>query len=86
MGRIMKRKGSSTESNVLEHIILKNFWEYYILEEESYDNADDIQFAFVMGFENEFGDISRKEIDPYIVSKTRNLNEVMPPEGFVWVN
>ena len=82
----MKRKGSSTESNVLEHIILKNFWEYYILEDEYYDNADDIQFAFVMGFENEFGDISRKEIDPYIVSKTRNLNEVMPPEGFVWVN
>ena len=91
IGRVMqKNEGSNSKVTVVEHIIVKNFWEYYILDDKKenpeWSIADDIQFAFVMGFENEFGDVSRSEMKPYIISQTRNLDEVMPPEGFSWVN
>jgi hypothetical protein len=69
--------------NVIAHIMLKNFWEYYITD-ESFNN--DIVRAIVMGFETEIGDISLNEIKPYVVSITKNLKEVMPATGWNWVD
>ena len=67
---------------VYQHIILKNYWEYYLEEEDENGMA----FGYVMGFENEWGDVSMDEIKPYIKSIVRGdeLNYIMPPEGYYW--
>lgn len=70
-----------TVLNIVEHWITKGFWEYYITD-EVFD--DDIVAALVMGFETEIGDISRSEIKPYIITKTKDL-DIMPPPGWQWV-
>ena len=68
------------------HIILKNFWEYYL--EEPDENG--IAFGYVMGFENEWGSVSMDEIKPYVLSiarqdgTTETLDDIMPPEGYYW--
>ena len=82
------RKMKNVEfGNVLEvsqHIITKNFWEYYLTEEET--NDDDVKFGYVMGFENELGYVYLPEIKPYILNSTKNLNEVMPADGYEWID
>ena len=72
---------------VAQHIILRNFWEYYL---EATDE-DGIAFGYVMGFENEWGSVSMDEIKPHIISIARNdgtttdsLADVMPPQGYRW--
>ena len=65
---------------VHQHIILKNFWEYYLGKADK----DGIAFGYVMGFENEWGDVSMEEIKPYIMTQTTDLDEVMPPAGYSW--
>ena len=67
---------------VHQHIILKNFWEYYLGETDE----NGIAFGYVMGFENEWGDVSMEEIKPYIKGKARanDLFHIMPPEGYYW--
>jgi len=67
---------------VSQHIILRNFWEYYLEE----PNENGIAFGFVMGFENEWGDVDMNEIKPYIISQVKGtaLDEVMAPAGYVW--
>jgi hypothetical protein len=42
----------------------------------------------VMGIEKEWGSVSMDEIKPYIVSIARGkeLNYIMPPEGYYWEN
>ena len=44
---------------VIEHIILSNMWEYYILEAA---NEDGIAFALVVGDYTEMGSIYTKDI------------------------
>ena len=39
---------------VAQHIILKNFWEYYLEEADS----NGIAFGYVMGIEKEWGSVS----------------------------
>jgi len=67
---------------VYQHIILRNMWEYYLGEPD----ANGIAFGYVMGFENEWGDVSMDEIKPYVIStaKGTDLDEIMPPEGYHW--
>ena len=74
--------GKGESFAVSRHIILKNFWEYYV--EEPDENG--ITFGFVMGFENEWGSVDYNEIKPYIISEAKGtaLDEVMPPAGYVW--
>ena len=69
---------------VAQHIILKNFWEYYLGETDK----DGVAFGFVMGFENEWGSVSMDEIKPYVISTAKGaaLDEIMPPEGYHWEN
>lgn len=72
---------NGTVLNIVEHIIIQNFWEYYITDEK-FD--DDIVRALVMGFDDEIGDISLSEIKPYVITRTRNLGDVMPAVGWAW--
>ena len=67
---------------VYQHIILRNMWEYYLGEPDE----NGIAFGYVMGFENEWGDVSMEEIKPYIIGEARanDLWHIMPPEGYRW--
>jgi hypothetical protein len=69
---------------VVQHIILRNGWEYYLEETDKDGRA----FGFVMGFESEWGDVYLPEVEPYIASiaRGRDLNHIMPPEGYHWEN
>ena len=70
---------------VVEHIILRNMWEYYVLAGEEGDEPDsDIKYALVMGFEDEIGPVSMSEIKPHIFSRTTDLDEIMPATGYEW--
>lgn len=83
--RKMKRINSNDEPlEVIEHIILKNFWEYYVINNS--ENTDDIKLCYVLGFENEMGDVYIPEIKPYIISKTKQLNDVMPAPNYEWID
>jgi len=67
---------------VHQHIILKNFWEYYLGETDEHGVA----FGYVMGAANEWGSVDLNEIKPYIVGQARanDLWHIMPPEGYSW--
>ena len=67
---------------VHQHIILKNFWEYYLGKTDK----DGVAFGYVMGFENEWGSVYLPEIEPYIVSRVSGveLNDIMPPYAHYW--
>ena len=67
---------------VHQHIILKNFWEYYLGETDE----NGVAFGYVMGIANEWGDVSMEEIKPYIIGQARanDLWHIMPPEGYYW--
>jgi hypothetical protein len=70
-----------TVLNITEHIITSNKWEYYVTDNRF---SDDIVCCLVMGFETEIGDVSLSEITPYIISRTKNLNDILPAEGWEW--
>ncbi len=78
----VNNEDSSEPFAVAQHIILRNGWEYYLEEEDSYGQA----FGYVMGFANEWGMVDMAELKPYIVSNVKGsvLNEIMPPEGYYW--
>ena len=67
---------------VYQHIILRNFWEYYLGKPDE----NGIAYGFVMGIENEWGDVDVNEIMPYLTSiaRGRELEFVMPPTGYQW--
>ena len=71
--------------NVVEHIITKNMWEYYILDDPENVRPEGYVTALVMGHETEIGDVYLPEIEPYIISRTTQLNEVFPARGWSWV-
>ena len=74
--------------SVVEHIILRNMWEYYILADEPDTHAPDpdIVYALVMGFNDEIGTVSMSEIKPHVISRTTDLSEIMPADGYEWEN
>ena len=74
--------------DVVEHIILKNMWEYYIMANEPDTQApdSDIVYALVMGFNDEIGTVSLSEIKPHVISRTSRLDEIMPASGYEWAD
>ena len=68
--RKMQNETGTTTIKVIKHIILKNFWEYYIVDDEEmeFEKDSDIQYAYAIGHAQEFGTISFKELKPYIIS------------------
>lgn len=80
--RKMKSLKFKAKVNVVEHIILKNGWEYYITDRS--DLPKHIVEAVVMGFETEMGDVYLPEIQPYIRSATNKLDDIMPCDGWEW--
>ena len=80
--RQMTNDDNSITLNVTEHIMVKNMWEYYVTDDKC---NEDIVRCLVMGFETELGDVSLSEIKPYVISRTKRLDEVMPASGWNWV-
>ena len=76
--------------DVVEHIILRNMWEYYVLSDEGQNDwvssKPDVVYALVMGFEDEIGCVSLAEIQPHIISRTSRLDEIMPASGYEWAD
>lgn len=81
--RKMKNKETGTVIEIVAHGITKNFWEYYITSNRFDEHT--VQ-CLVMGFEIELGDVYLPEVEPYMISKTRNLKTVMPASGWEWVD
>lgn len=77
-----KMKNEFGSVNVKEHWMTRNFWEYYITDE---DFDEDIVRAVILGDETDIGDISKSEILPFVISKTKKLNGIMPAPGWSWV-
>ena len=66
---------------VLEHIMTSNLWEFYILEAA---DESGIAFALVVGDYTELGYVSMDEITPHIVSRTTDMDEIMPAPNWSW--
>lgn len=81
--RQMISKSGNTILNVTQHIILANGWEYYVTD-NSFNK--DTFMCLVMGFETEIGDVYLPELRGHILSRTTNLAEIMPAEGYDWVS
>ena len=79
---IIANDGEGEPFSVAQHIILQNFWEYYLSEPDE----NGIAFGFVMGLENEWGSVDMSEIKPYIMSEVKgaDLDDVMPPADYYW--
>jgi len=74
-----------TEVKCIFWCVLRNGWEYYFIDAET--NTDDIVFAYVLGHENEYGDVSLSEISPYLMGRCYNKNdlyEIAPPDNMTW--
>ena len=76
--------------DVVEHIILRNMWEYFVLSDEGQNDwvsdTPDVVYALVMGFNDEIGCVSLSEIQPHIISRTSRLDEIMPASGYEWAD
>ena len=82
-----KMSKGNLKLDVVEHIILRNMWEYYVLAAEEVEDVNsDIQYALVMGDHDEIGTVSMSEIEPHIFSRTTDLSEIMPAAGYQWVD
>jgi len=83
--RKMKHNTTGAILNIKEHIILTNYWEYYVTDLNYNDNSEEIVTALVMGAETELGDVYLPEIKPYIISRTKELDAVFPAENYSWI-
>ena len=82
-----KMEKGNIKLKVVEHIILRNMWEYYVLQREPGDittQEDGVVYALVMGDHDEIGTVSMSEIKPYILSRTQDLDELEPASGYRW--
>ena len=79
-----KSLGEWGRCSVVEHIILQNMWEYYILRTDLDEDDDRYKTALVVGDYTEIGGVHMPEIEPYIISRTTELDELQPAPGWSW--
>lgn len=84
--RLMRRNDTGSVVKVFAHALLRNGWEYFLLDPKA-DSRGNIM-ALVMGFETEMGDVNMPELVPFMLSYVNgaNLNDLMPAEGWEWVS
>jgi hypothetical protein len=70
-----------SQVDVIEHVILSNLWEYYMLEEP---DEHGVVLALVVGDATEVGSVWMDHIEPYIISRTTALGEIMPAPRWAW--
>ena len=79
--RTMKR--GNTKLNIVKHVILRNFYEYFITE---LPDANGIGMAYVVGDYDEYGTVAQYDIDKFGLTSTEELDEIAPAPGWDWVN
>ena len=72
---------SGTAIDVIEHVILSNLWEYYILEKP---DEHGVVLAIVVGDATEMGSVWMDHIEPHIISRTTDLCDIMPAPHWSW--
>ena len=72
-----------TKANVVEHLMLANHWEYYIIEAA---DEDGYAFALVVGDATEMGSVWMPELEPYILHRTDDLSDLLPPPQWGWAD
>lgn len=66
---------------IVEFIMTKNYWEFYVTNERE----GSIALCLVHGFETELGDVCLDEIEPYITVRTKELT-MQPAISWNWVD
>jgi hypothetical protein len=84
MARKMRRVDTGTVVNVYSYATNQMFWEYYFLDPKP-DSQKNMR-AIVLGFETDMGDVHIPEIQPYLMSFTRDVSALMPAPGWEWVD
>lgn len=84
MARKMRRLDTGTVVNVYSFATTRNFWEYYFLDPKP-DTSKNMR-AIVLGFNTDMGDVHIPEIEPYLMSFTRDMSDLMPAPGWEWVD
>ena len=79
--RILKHREGDIELKIIEHIMTQNAWEYYVIDD--WHDKNTVR-CLVMGFATEIGDVYLPEIQPYIITRTKDLRYIMPAEGYDW--
>ena len=79
-----KSLGEDGVCTIVEHIILQNMWEYYILKTDDVW-AEGYEMALVVGDYTEIGQVYMPEIEPYITSRTSQLDDLRPAPHWEWV-
>lgn len=81
--REMQNLETKTKVKVYDHIILKNFWEYYVTE----SGKKRVKKCVVYGHETELGLVDMEEIQPFINvrAEPETLNLIMPAPGWRWI-
>ncbi len=79
-----KAMGEDGYCRVVEHIMTKNFWEFYIVEDPENVKPEGYATAVVVGDYTEMGDVYLPEIEPFIISRTTDLNEIMAAPNWSW--
>lgn len=59
------------------------FWEYYVTEAW---NKEKRAYCLVDGDVQEIGLVSLHEIKPYIISRTKDLENLLPAPGWTWID
>lgn len=76
-----KMRRGNTVVEIHEHIWLANRWEIYVIEKP---NSDGIGFGIINGFECEMGSFDMEEYQGLILSRTENLDYLMPAPCWYW--
>lgn len=86
MYRMMKEMGEDGQTiKVVEVILLKNFWEIYVIHSEEGELEEDELFTLTVGIATEMGSQWESEIKPHIITRTKDLHSVQPAPGWKWV-
>ena len=64
------------------------YWEYFIIDEPEmeFPEDSDIQYAFVLGWNDEFGTVSIKDLEQRAITDTKDLSEVAPAPNWRWID
>ena len=90
MFRKMKEQRHNGQTvKIVEHIILNNFWEIYVIESEKESEnealAPGMLFTLTVGWETEMGYQYESEMKGNILLRTKNLHDILPAPGWAWV-
>ena len=79
--RTMQR--GNAKLKVVKHVILRNFWEYFITEKP---DETGVGMAYVVGDYDEYGTFAQYDVDKHGISETVELDELLPAPGWEWVD